>query len=218
MEPEFWHERWRTGQIGFHQSSVDQSLMRHWPGLRLGVGSRVFVPLCGKSLDMRWLRDQGHSVVGVELSAVALEAFCMENGVPARRRLRDGFEMYEATNLEMLRGDFFALTRAILRDVAAVYDRAALISWTPELRAPYVRHLAGLLSPGVPILLHALEYPQAQMAGPPFSLERGEIERLYAPYCSIRELDRRDILAGEPRLRARGLTELCEHCYLMVRS
>ncbi len=217
MRPEFWHERWRTGQIGFHQSSFDRQLLRHWPALRLAAGSRVLVPLCGKSLDMLWLREQGHRVVGVELSAVALEAFCMENGIAARRRLRDGFEVYEAANLELRCGDFFALTPAALGEVAAVYDRAALISWSEELRAPYVRHLAELLKPGTQILLHALEYPQAQMAGPPFSLERGEIERLFAPYCSIRQLDRQDILAAEPRLRSRGLSELFEVCYLLVR-
>jgi thiopurine S-methyltransferase len=192
--------------------------MRHWPALRLEVGSRVFVPLCGKSLDMLWLRDQGHSVLGVELSAIALQVFCMENGIPARRRLLNGFEVYEAANLELLCGDFFALSPATLQEVAAVYDRAALISWSPELREPYVRHLAGMLQPGTQMLLHALEYPQAQMAGPPFSLEHGEIERLYAPYCNIRELDRQDILATEPRLRARGVTELCEICYLMVKT
>jgi thiopurine S-methyltransferase len=218
VRPEFWHERWRTGQIGFHQSSVDRQLMRHWAALRLGAGSRVLVPLCGKSLDMLWLREHGHWVVGVELSAVALEAFCMENGIAARRRLCNGFEVYEAANLELFCGDFFALTAAMLKEVAAVYDRAALISWTQELRAPYVRHLAEMLKPGTQILLHTLEYPQAQMAGPPFSLERGEIERLYAPYCNIRELGRQDILATEPRLRARGVTELCEVCYLMVLS
>ena len=105
----------------------------------------------------------------------------------------------------------------MLGRVAAVYDRAALISWSAELRAPYVRHLAELLKPGTQILLHALEYPQAQMAGPPFSLERGEIERLLAPYCSIRQLDRQDILATEPRLRSRGLSELFEVCYHLVR-
>jgi thiopurine S-methyltransferase len=217
VRPEFWYERWRTGQTGFHQSTVDRQLIRHWPTLRLGAGSHVFVPLCGKSLDMLWLREQGHCVVGVELSALALEAFCMENGIPARRRLRNGFEVYEAENLELFCGDFFALTPAMLEEVTAVYDRAALISWSEELRAPYVRHLAEMLKPGTQILLHALEYPQAQMDGPPFSLERGEIERLFAPYCNIRELDRQDILATEPRLRARGVSELFEHCYLMVR-
>ncbi len=177
----------------------------------------MFVPLCGKSLDMLWLRDQGHFVMGVELSAIALEAFCMENGIPARRRLRDGFEVYEAANLELWCGDFFALTPANLQEVAAVYDRAALISWSRELRAPYVRHLAEILKPGTQMLLHTLEYPQTQMTGPPFSLERAEVERLYAPYCRIGEIDRQDILATEPRLRARGVTELFGVSYLMVR-
>src|ERR1700691_3649788 len=150
MQPEFWHERWRHGQIPFHQPAADRNLTLHWPTLEIAGGGRVFVPLCGKSLDMLWLRDRGHPVVGVELSPIALEAFCMENGIPARRRLRDGFEIYEAANLELFRGDFFALTPADLNGVDAVYDRAALISWTEELRLPYALHLARLTRGGTP--------------------------------------------------------------------
>jgi len=134
MEPQFWQNRWRNGQIGFHQSSVDRNLRRHWPELSLGNGHHVFVPLCGKSLDLLWLRDQGHAVLGVELSARALEDFCRENGVPARRRTQGDFDVYEAENLELYRGDFFKLTPSLLGAVDAVYDRAALISWAPELR------------------------------------------------------------------------------------
>jgi thiopurine S-methyltransferase len=221
LQPEFWHKRWRNDQIGFHQSSVDRNLIRHWPSLDiahdLGKRGRVFVPLCGKSLDMLWLQDQGYPVVGVELSAIALEAFCVENGVPARRRVLDRFDVYEATGLQLLRGDFFGLTPALLGEVAAVYDRAALISWTEELRVPYVSHLAALMSSGTPMLLIAMEYPQEQMSGPPFSLLREEVWRLYSPHFEIRELDRQDILAHEPRLRARGVTELVEVSYQMVR-
>ena len=217
MQPDFWHERWRSGQIGFHQSSVDRNLMRHWPRLKLAPGTAVFVPLCGKSLDMLWLRERGHHVVGVEQSAIALEAFCLENGIPARRREIDGFDVYEAPNIRLHRGDFFAFTRALLGSAAAVYDRAASISWTADLRAPYVAHLAGLLRAGTHLLLIAMEYPQAQMSGPPFSLDGEEVERLYSPYFEIRELARDDILANEPRLRARGLTELAEVCYHLQR-
>jgi thiopurine S-methyltransferase len=217
MQPEFWHERWRTGQIGFHQSAVDRSLRRHWSVLKQGRGSRVFVPLCGKSLDMLWLREQGHSVVGVDLSATALEAFCMENGVPARRRVRSDFDVFEAPSLQLFRGDFFALTPALLGNVSAVYDRAALISWTQELRAPYVEHVAGLLSSGTQMLLIALEYPQSQMSGPPFSLKSEEVEDLYSRHFRIRKIARQDILANEARLRARGLTELFEVTYHLVR-
>ena len=223
MEPQFWQNRWRNGQIGFHQSSVDQSLERHWPALNLGPSSRgsaprVFVPLCGKSLDLLWLRDQGHFVTGVELSAKALEAFCMENGIPARRRIQGDFDVYEAGNLQLYRGDFFKLTPAILGETAAVYDRAALISWAPELRSMYADHIAALLRSRSEMLLITLEYPQEQMPGPPFSVPRAEVEQLYSRNFQIRELARQDILASEARFRSLGVTALAEVCYQLVRQ
>jgi thiopurine S-methyltransferase len=218
MQPEFWHERWRTGQIAFHQTTVEPSLRRLWPRLDLGQGRRVFVPLSGKSLDMVWLREQGHLVVGAELSATAVEAFFMENGIPARRRARGSFDVYEAGGLEFFCGDYFEITPALLGDVAAVYDRAALISWTPESRRPYVEHLASLTSAGVRTLLITLEYPQPEMPGPPFSVDADEVDRLYSPYFEIHEIARRDILASEPRLRAKGVSQLREVCYHLIRS
>ncbi len=98
-------------------------------------------------------------MTGVELSAVALESFCMEQGIPARRRTLEGFDVYEAPNLQLYRGDFFALTPELLGACSAVYDRAALISWTPELRAAYVAHIAALTAPGTQTLLITMEYP-----------------------------------------------------------
>jgi thiopurine S-methyltransferase len=218
MEPQFWQNRWRNGQIGFHQASVDRSLIRHWPALDLRNGQRVFVPLCGKTLDLLWLRDRGHRVTGVELSARALEDFCRENGVPARRRIRGDFDIYEAENLELYRGDFFQLTHALLGEVDAVYDRAALISWTPELRSAYVDQVAAIVRPGTQMLLITLEYPQTQMPGPPFSVPRAEVERLYSPSFQIREVARQDILASEKRLQSLGVTTLFEVCYRLVRQ
>lgn len=217
MEPQFWHERWRKGQIGFHQTTVDSNLKRHWPALGLAPGTRVFVPLCGKSLDLVWLRERGHFVAGVELSAAALESFCLENGVAARRRTRGDFDVYEAPGFELFRGDFFRLTPALLGEPAAVYDRAALIAWAPPLRAPYAEHIAELTGAGTDMLLITLEYPQTQMSGPPFSVTRADVERLYARHFRIREIAREDILPQEPRWRALGLRELTEVSYHLVR-
>ena len=217
MQPDFWLDRWRTAQIGFHQAAVDRHLQAYWPLLKLPANSPVFVPLCGKSLDLMWLRERGHSVKGVELSPVALEAFVMEHGIPARRRVLKGFDAYEADGLTLFRGDYFKLAAALLGSVSAVYDRAALISWTPEARAAYVNHLTLLTSPGTQTLLIAVEFPAEQMQGPPFPLTRDAIETLYAGHYSIEELARHDILDLEPRLKARGLTELREVCYRMTR-
>ncbi len=217
MQPEFWDERWRTGQIGFHQSAVDPRLQQHWPALGLAGGSRVFVPLCGKSLDILWLRERGHAVTGVELSALALESFCMEHGILAMRRMLDGFDIYEAANLALYRGDFFALIPQLLGPVSAVYDRAALISWRPEARTAYVEQMTSLTTRGAQTLLITLEYPQAQMSGPPFSVSADDVDGLYSRYHSIEQLSRTDILANETRLRARGVTQLHEVCYRLTR-
>lgn len=217
MQPDFWLDRWRTAQIGFHQAAVDRHLKAYWPRLMLPAGSPVFVPLCGKSLDLLWLRDRGHSVKGVELSPVALESFLMEHGIPAMRRVLVDFDVYEADGFTLFRGNYFKLTPALLGGVSAVYDRAALISWTPAARESYVKHLTSLTSPGTQTLLIAVEYPPEQMKGPPFPLPRDTIESLYAGHYSIEELGRHEILELEPRLKARGLTELREVCYRMTR-
>jgi thiopurine S-methyltransferase len=217
VQPDFWLDRWRTAQIGFHQAAVDRHLKAYWPRLMLPAGSPVFVPLCGKSLDLLWLRDRGHSVKGVELSPVALESFLMEHGIPAMRRVLVDFDVYEADGFTLFRGNYFKLTPALLGGVSAVYDRAALISWTPAARESYVKHLTSLTSPGTQTLLIAVEYPPEQMKGPPFPLPRDTIESLYAGHYSIEELGRHEILELEPRLKARGLTELREVCYRMTR-
>ena len=216
MQPEFWHKRWRLGQIGFHQAAADRHLRQYWPQLGLTDGSRVLVPLCGKSLDLLWLRERSHAVLGVELSAVALESFCLEHGVPARRRSLGNFDVYEAPQLQLWRGDFFALAAQMLGTVDAVYDRAALIAWPPELRAAYVSHLTALTSRGTPTLLITVEFPDP-IAGPPFSVGSAEVERLYGGNHEIQRLSTEDVLDQEPRLRARGITELHETCYRLTR-
>jgi thiopurine S-methyltransferase len=241
MQPEFWQERWRDGQIGFHQSSAHPLLVRYWQELAVPKQARVLVPLCGKSLDLLWLRDAGYSVIGVELSALAVEAFCLENGVPARRRVVDKFDIFESPGLTVFCGDFFALTPTLLGPVSAIYDRAALVAWPEALREPYLEHLRKLTQSGdvtdprkstdsgelpdshklttsrTPTLLITLEYPQPQMPGPPFSVSRDEVERLYSRDHAIEELSRQDVLPTEPRMRARGLTRFDEVAYRLTR-
>lgn len=217
MQPDFWLDRWRMAQIGFHQAAVDRHLKVYWPRLKLPVNSPVFVPLCGKSLDLMWLRSLGHAVKGAELSPIALESFLMEHGILASRRVLNYFDVYEADGFTLFRGDYFKLTPALLGSVSAVYDRAALIAWTPAMREAYVEHLTSLTNPGTQMLLIVVEYPPEQMHGPPFPLTREDIQSLYARHYSIEELGRHEVLELEPRLEARGLTELREVCYRMTR-
>jgi thiopurine S-methyltransferase len=212
MNPDFWHERWQRQEIGFHQAEINPYLRQYWPELQV-TGGTVFVPLCGKSLDMVWLREQGHEVLGVELSPLAVQGFFAEHGHTLRHSADERFKRCEANGIQLLCGDFFDLAAADLAQVTAVYDRAALIALPPELRARYVRHLVSLLPAGAQILLVTVDYLQEEMTGPPFAVSGEEVEALYRPYADIELLARLDVLAQNPRFQARGMSRLYENIF-----
>ncbi len=216
MKKDFWLERWEREEIGFHQNEVNPHLCEIWPELNLARGSSVFVPLCGKSEDMLWLREQGLQVLGVELSAIAVQAFFKENGyIP--QHISDGkFDRCEADSIRILCGDFFDLSRDDMAKVSAVYDRASLIALPPEMRVRYVRHLVSILPPAIQILLITVDYPQPEMQGPPFSVSSGEVEALYRDYAEVRLLTQIEVLAKNPRFQQRGLSRLRESIFQLT--
>jgi thiopurine S-methyltransferase len=215
MEPDFWHLRWRENRIGFHQPAVSPHLEQYWSRLETGPGGAVFVPLCGKSLDMCWLAERHERVIGVELSPIAVEAFFTENGLIPERSVAGALEIFDTGAIRICCGDFFDLEPALLGDVAAAYDRAALTALPPVMRPAYVARLGALLPAATPVLLVTMEYPVAQMEGPPFAVSEAEIGRLFAGDWSIELLGEVDILEREPRFRERGLSRLSEKVYLL---
>ena len=213
MDAKFWHERWQQNQIGFHQREINLHLQQFWPELGLAADCDVFVPLCGKSADMLWLRARGHRVIGVELSQLAVDAFFTENELTATVRQEGAFRISECDGIRLYCGDFFALQPGHLAGVGAVFDRAALIALPPAMRVDYVGQMRKLLAPGACTLLVAFEYPQHEMQGPPFSVEASEVRALYGRDHTVTLLHRVDILAQEARLREKGLTRVHEMVY-----
>lgn len=208
MDPDFWHDRWRKGRIGFHQERVSPLLEQYWPAVGAAEDARVFVPLCGKSIDMAWLAARGHGVLGVELSQTAVEQFFAGHGlIPEVHTTRYGLH-HVAGRIEIIVGDAFALDATALTDCAAVFDRAALIALPPEMRRPYLVDLYARLPTGCRGLVVTLEYPQAQTSGPPFSVEETEVRTGLAEAWRIDLLERRDVLAREPGFAADGVTAL----------
>lgn len=216
MKKDFWLERWERAEIGFHQAEVNPYLLKHWGALPAAQGGEVFVPLCGKSLDMLWLRQQGHAVLGVELSPIAVRDFFAENGLALNHSSSGQFDCCEAEGIRILCGDFFELTREHLAQVRAVFDRASLVALPPEMRARYARHLAETLPSGTQVLLVTFDYPQDEMNGPPFAVSVSEVQALYANYAEVRLLEQVDILEREPRFKARGVTRMQENIFLLT--
>lgn len=218
MEASFWHQRWSENQIGFHQDKVNELLTDHAGKWRIATGDTVFVPLCGKSLDMIWLQQQGYRVLGVELSEKAVEAFFSENGRHPCQSEDHDLTCWQSGDIRLLVGDFFALVPEQLQGVAAVYDRASLIALPPEMRKAYARQMADLLPSGVRLLLVTMEYPSGQMNGPPFSVSQTEVADLYGEDFSINQLEQVDRLKESPNLQQRGLTQLSETVYLLQKK
>lgn len=216
MDREFWQQRWRDNQIGFHQPHLNPHLLRYWERLGVPPGGCVLVPLCGKSLDMCWLSER-HPVLGVELSEKAIEDFGRENALAFARTQQAPFSVYRAGAITLLGGDFFEVRPRQTDAVTAVYDRAALIALPETMRRRYAEKLAVLVKPGTPMLLITLDYDQSEMKGPPFSVPAAEVEALFAVEWALEKLETRDILVDEPRFRERGLSRLAEQVYLLTR-
>lgn len=214
MKNDFWLDRWERGETGFHQDVTNPYLLRYWQGLQLKRNCEVFVPLCGKSSDLLWLRTQGCRVLGVELSATAVRDFFSENNLLAKCISHGRFDSYEANGIRILCGDYFDLSREDLAGVSAVFDRAALIALPPGMREDYANRLMNMLPSGTQMLLITVTYPQAEMQGPPFSVSPEEVDELYSEHAELRLLNRIEVLAHNPGFKERGLSSMQENIFV----
>jgi thiopurine S-methyltransferase len=182
---QLWKQSWRDNQIDFHQKVVNSHLVKFWSSLGVAATERVFVPLCGKSLDLLWLAEQGHTVIGVELSPVAVRAFFRENGIQATQRKVGDFTLWEHGHISILCGDFFLLRASDLGYVAAVFDRASLTALPDEIRGDYVAHLWEILPEACKIFLLTTEEPEeGETEGQAFAIA-DEICTLYTSAFDI---------------------------------
>ncbi|MDE4455912.1 thiopurine S-methyltransferase [Psychrobacter sp. DAB_AL62B] len=195
MNPEFWQERWQNKRIGFNQPEVNPLLIKYFSTLDLPAGSRVFVPLCGKSIDMRWLINQGYNVVGIELVESAVQEFFIEQGIsPTIIEHEHSLDakcykgVVSGQTIALWVADVFALTPEDIGDIDTVYDRAALIAMPTELRIQYSGQVINLSQNAAQLLL-TLNYDQTKRAGPPFSISHEQVQQYYGNYYQITELE-----------------------------
>ena len=214
MEADFWHDRWENNLTGFHLNEVNPYLKENWAALNLKPGARVFVPLCGKTLDLIWLAEQGYEVVGIELSPLAVEAFFAENNLTAEKKQLGGLDFWQSGKISLFCGDIFDLAPEILGQIDAVYDRASLVALPPAMRHEYAAKLTQLAE-SAPKLLVTLEYDQSKMDGPPFSVSEEEVRGLYQANYQAKQLTAQDVLADNEKFRSRGLEYMNESIYLL---
>ncbi len=178
MDASFWRQKWEENNIAFHESEANPLLVNYFKSLSLAEGSRIFLPLCGKTLDIGWLLSNGYRVAGAELSEIAIEQLFKELGVEPEVSNAGNVYHYSAENIDIFVGNIFDLSGKVLGSVDAIYDRAALVALPKEMRDRYTAHLTKITDKA-PQLLICYEYDQTLMAGPPFSISDEEVRRHY---------------------------------------
>ena len=211
-----WESRWQEDRIGFHLKEVNPYLMRFSDQLLHQNPDRVFVPLCGKTLDLCWLTSKTKKVIGVELVNKAVQDFFAENNIDYLLQQDVTFQKFSSKSIDIYLGNFFDLNPEQTSSFKAIYDRASIVAIEKPERSEYVDHLISFLNPAGRILLVTLEYNQNQMEGPPYSVPAQEIESLFTPFGSLKLLETCDIL--DNRFRNKGLTSLLEHVFLIVKN
>ncbi len=219
MKSEFWLERWRTGQIGWHQAEVNPLLVKHWPQLELPEDCPVFVPLCGKTLDMIWLRERGHPVYGVEIAEAAVRGFFDENSIRFEvAENREGLPRFSGRGYRIYCGDYLEISAPQIGATQGTYDRGALIALPPDKRPIYADHIQRVIPDGGETLLITLDYDQARVPGPPYSVPEEEVQALYGQRCRVTRLDYFETDLVPPHFQAAGLASVMEGIYRITKE
>ncbi|XP_039876905.1 probable thiopurine S-methyltransferase isoform X2 [Simochromis diagramma] len=215
-----WEERWQQNKIGFHQPEVHKMLKKNIDKVLNGrTGVRFFFPLCGKAVDMKWLADMGHSVVGVEISEKAIRQFFEENNmtyteepVPAI----PGAKVYKNSekNISLYQCNLYNFSNSIEGQFGAIWDRGSLVAINPGDREKYAALIISLMANDCRYLLDTLLYNPDLYQGPPFFVPDEQVHSLFGSSCGIELLQSEDALTDKQRNW--GLDKFLENVHLIT--
>jgi thiopurine S-methyltransferase len=195
MTEDFWHRKWEGNEIAFHEREANPLIVKYFGDLSVPAGGRVFLPLCGKTLDIHWLLSHRYRVAGSELSKIAIEQLFSELGVEPSLTAIGPVSLYSSQNIDIFVGDIFSLSAHLLGPVDAIYDRAALVALPGPIRERYAPHLIEITD-RAPQLLISYDYDQRLQDGPPFSVSDGEIARQYQESYDVKQLASVEVIGG----------------------
>ncbi|XP_017526280.1 thiopurine S-methyltransferase isoform X1 [Manis javanica] len=217
---EEWQEKWVDHKISFHQEQGHQLLKKYLDSFLKGKsGLRVFFPLCGKAVEMKWFADRGHSVVGVEISELGIREFFKEQDLSySEEPVMEipGARVFKSSpgSIALYCCSLFDLPRANIGKFDRIWDRGALVAVNPSDHKRYADIMLSLMGKGCHYLLCVLSYDPTKYAGPPFYVPDAEIKSLFGSLCNIHCLEKVD--AFEERHKSWGIDSIVEKLYLFT--
>ena len=171
-DPQYWRNAYAEATQGWEIGRAAPPL-EHWFAAHSPRGERALVVGCGRGHEARMLAAAGADVVAIDFAPEAIAAarlLAANEGVAVEFRVRD----------------LFALGHERER-YGLVVEHCCFCAIDPARRGEYVERVAGALADGgqyVGLLRTRCTKP----VGPPFAVERAEVERLFAPHFSILEM------------------------------
>ncbi|XP_041039467.1 probable thiopurine S-methyltransferase isoform X2 [Carcharodon carcharias] len=183
---EDWMTRWEKKHIGFHKGEIHE------------------------------FADQGHTVVGVEASKMAIKEFFAEQNLSHTQESVPGMpgsEVFKSSDgrISLFNCNVFDFSSAIAGKFDGIWDRGSLVAINPPDRKHYVKLMTTLMAKECHYLLDTFTYDQDRCAGPPFSIPKLTIEDLYGQSCNIQLIESSDALTDRQRLW--GLDSFIEQIY-----
>ncbi|XP_051826597.1 thiopurine S-methyltransferase isoform X3 [Antechinus flavipes] len=151
---EYWQQKWEMHNIGFHQEHGNK------------------------------FSDLGHSVVGVEISELAIQEFFTEQNLSYLEESVEGIseaKVFKSSsgNITLYCCNIFDLPRANVGRFDRIWDRGALVAINPGDRECYAKLMLSLMEKGFQYLLATLSYDPTKHSGPPFYVSDFEVKRLF---------------------------------------
>jgi len=216
MDNSFWYEIWLNDETHFHKVETNEYLLQFHHVLGDLKNKTVFVPLCGKSLDLLWFYNQGANVIGAELSDRAIESFFAEHQLDYQKTDETSFSIYEHDKIKIICGDLFQLSsQQVQADV--IYDRAALVALPEELRERYVQKMVELSKPESQTLLITMSFQSPNDGKPPFTITEEQVQNLYGDHFDIERLYHNKNAVIPPHLHERGFSNLDDWVFLLTK-
>lgn len=194
-----WNEKfWKSSSDNpsFHVSSPHRTLIKYYNQIfKDDSEKRVFIPLCGKSLDMLYLTDQGHEVVGVEFSDFAVKSFFEDSKLDYTKEAIKNFVIWKskdpAKNVTIYQGDFYEVESKTLGFFDVVWDRGSFTAINIDDRELYTDIMFQIMKPSARYLVQVCKYDGSLYGGPPHYVTEHAMKSTFGRKCNFEKLETR---------------------------
>lgn len=219
MKPEDWDYRWGKSQTQFHMPKIHPMLSKHsdtLTGKRKNL--RIFLPLCGKAVDLKWLADDGHDVVGLECAEKGCREFFEEQDMPYTTENLTECEgkVFKATTdkkIAIYCCDFFKISSKTLGKFDCIWDRGSFVAIPVTQRKQYSNIITPTMHKDTVYLLDSFLVDNTVFGGPPFNCTEDDIKKAFGSQTDIKKIDERDAFGKWQE--SWGLKTFVEELYML---